>query len=214
MEWLALALFALYALVGFGIRTVVQLRRTGDSGFRGLSGSPGASEWWAGVLFAAALVGIVLGPVAGLLGLPEIPLLEQGWIWKVGAVLAAVGIVATVSTQLAMGDSWRVGVDQDEHTELVTSGPFAVARNPIFTAMLATVAGIALIVPNAIAVLGWVLLWVAIELQVRVVEEPYLRRHHGERYLLYSATVGRFVPGVGRGARSDPQRLLGRRSRV
>ncbi len=80
MEWLALTLFALYALVGFVIRTLVQIRRTGDTGFRGLSGSPGTAEWWAGVLFAAALVTGVLGSVAGLLGLPKLPGLDQAWL--------------------------------------------------------------------------------------------------------------------------------------
>jgi hypothetical protein len=77
IEWLALALLAFYALIGIGIRTVVQIRRTGDSGFRGLSGSPGTAEWWVGVLFAAALIAGALGPVAGLLGLPEISWLDQ-----------------------------------------------------------------------------------------------------------------------------------------
>ena len=90
-----------------------------------------------------------------------------------------------------------VGVDEDERTELVTSGSFAMVRNPIFTAMLVTGAGIALVVPNGIALGGWVLLLLAIEFQVRVVEEPYLRRHHGEPYQRYLARVGRFLPGVG-----------------
>lgn len=197
MDWLALALFTLYALVGFGIRTAVQIRRTGDSGFRGLSGAPGTAAWWAGVLFAAALATGVLGPVAALLGLPAVPMLDRGWIHAVGVVLASVGIVGTFVTQLAMGDSWRVGVDEGERTALVTSGAFALVRNPFFTATFVTGAGLALIVPNAVAILGWALLLLAIELQVKVVEEPYLRRHHGEPYRTYMTTVGRFVPGIG-----------------
>ena len=197
MEWLALALFVLYALVGFGIRTAVQNRRTGDSGFRGLSGSPGSAERWAGVLFATALVAGVLAPIAGLLGLSAISALEHRPVQAAGAALAALGILGTFITQQDMGDNWRVGVDEDERTELVTSGSFAMVRNPIFAAMLVTGAGIALVVPNGIALGGWVLLLLAIELQVRVVEEPYLRRHHGEPYQRYVASVGRFLPGVG-----------------
>jgi protein-S-isoprenylcysteine O-methyltransferase Ste14 len=48
---------------------------------------------------------------------------------------------------LAMGESWRVGVNETEHTELVTTGPFGLVRNPIFTAVLTTGAGIALVLP-------------------------------------------------------------------
>lgn len=203
MEWLALALLALHALFGFGIRTAIQIRRTGDSGFRGLSGTPGSAEWWAGVLFAAAIVGAVLGPVAGLLGLPN--LVDHTWVRTVGIVLAVVGIAGTLITQLAMGDNWRIGVDETEQTELVTTGPFALVRNPIFTAMLITGAGIALVVPNLVAVLAWTLLLVAIQLQVRVVEEPYLRRLHGEPYRHYQATVGRYLPRIGPAHTSQPR---------
>lgn len=128
MEWLAFALLAIYALVGFGIRTAVQIRRTGDSGFRGLSGSLGTAEWWAGVLSAAALATGVVGPVAGILGLSNIPPLDHDRIQAAGVVLAAFGIAGTFLTQLAMGDSWRVGVDESEHTELVTTGPFALGH--------------------------------------------------------------------------------------
>ncbi|UMG94907.1 isoprenylcysteine carboxylmethyltransferase family protein [Nocardioides sp. TF02-7] len=197
MEVAALGLLALYVLVGFGIRTVVQVRRTGDSGFRGLSGSPGTAEWWAGILFAAALLTAVLGPGAGLLGLEAVGPLADPRVAVLGIGLTLLGIVGTFLTQLSMGDNWRVGVDEDEHTALVTHGPFALVRNPIFTAMIVTGAGIALIVPNVIALLGWIVLVVAIELQVRVVEEPYLLRHHGDDYRGYLASVGRFLPAVG-----------------
>jgi protein-S-isoprenylcysteine O-methyltransferase Ste14 len=37
-----------------------------------------------------------------------------------------------------------------------------------------------------------------VELQVRAVEEPYLRLVHGEAYAIYAANTGRFVPGIGR----------------
>lgn len=195
MEWVSLGLFGFYGVVGFGLRAIVQRRRTGDSGFRGLSGPAGSAEWWAGVLFGAALVAGVLGPVAGLLGVAELPV--ASWVHVLGVVITLVGIAGTFQTQLAMGTNWRVGVDQSERTDLVTSGPFAVVRNPIFTAMLITGAGLVLVVPNVVAVLGWILLLVAIEMQVRVVEEPYLRRLHADTYVTYQSRVGRFLPGIG-----------------
>jgi hypothetical protein len=40
----ALALFALYLALAFGARTFLQLRRTGSSGFKGISGHPGSAE--------------------------------------------------------------------------------------------------------------------------------------------------------------------------
>jgi protein-S-isoprenylcysteine O-methyltransferase Ste14 len=39
---------------------------------------------------------------------------------------------------------------------------------------------------------------VAVELQVRLAEEPYLLRAHGHGYAAYASGVVRFVPGLGR----------------
>lgn len=70
-------------------------------------------------------------------------------------------------------------------------------RNPIFTAMFVFGFGIALVTPNVVVIAGFVLLVATIEVQVRVVEEPYLSATHGDAYRDYCAGVGRFVPGVG-----------------
>jgi protein-S-isoprenylcysteine O-methyltransferase Ste14 len=112
--------------------------------------------------------------------------------------LALAGIALTLAAQTAMGASWRVGVDAGERTALVTGGLFAHVRNPVFTAMTVTAAGLTPMVPNAVAVLALAGLAAAIELQVRVVEEPYLTRVHGTAYASYAARTGRFLPGVGR----------------
>ncbi|WP_246273984.1 methyltransferase family protein [Phytohabitans houttuyneae] len=85
-----------------------------------------------------------------------------------------------------------------ERTSLVTGGPFALARNPTFTAMAATSLGLTAMAPNPIALAATAVLVAAVEMQVRMVEEPYLSRVHGAVYRAYAARVGRFRPGVGR----------------
>jgi protein-S-isoprenylcysteine O-methyltransferase Ste14 len=37
----------------------------------------------------------------------------------------------------------------------------------------------------------------ALDVQARVVEEPYLATVHGARYAAYRRSAGRFVPGLG-----------------
>ncbi len=199
MDVLALAFYALYLALDFGLRSVVQLRRSGDTGFRGIGGAVGSAEWMAGVLFAVALTLGLAAPVMALLEVVE-PLgtLSPTPVHVAGVVLFVVGLVATLGAQLAMGSSWRVGVDPDEKTALVTHGPFAWVRNPIFSAMLPTSLGLSLMVPSWLALAGLLALVVALELQVRVVEEPYLRQAHGAAYARYEASVGRFLPQVGR----------------
>ncbi|MFZ4811957.1 MAG: methyltransferase family protein [Ilumatobacteraceae bacterium] len=196
MEVAALVLYVVWFVLAFGLRTLIAVRRTGDAGWRGLSGRPFSLEWSAGVLFGVALAIGVAAPVAGLLGMPT--LVTSSTLEWIGLATAAAGVLMTLAAQMSMGDSWRIGVDESERTELVTAGAFQLARNPIFTAMGVTAAGLTMMVPNALAVVGLLALVVALQLQVRGVEEPYLRATHGANYAAYASRVGRFVPQVGR----------------
>jgi protein-S-isoprenylcysteine O-methyltransferase Ste14 len=192
----ALVLLAVFGLLGFGWRSWLQHRRTGSTGFRGVNGRIGSVEWGAGVGFAVALVVTVAGPALQFCRI--IPTLSYpGWIHIAGVVLATMGIALTVWAQLDMGDSWRVGVDADETTELVQTKVFGWVRNPIYTAMLSFEFGIALMVPNVLTIAGSALAIGALELQVRRVEEPYLLAKHDAAYRNYTGRVGRFIPGVG-----------------
>jgi protein-S-isoprenylcysteine O-methyltransferase Ste14 len=69
-----------------------------------------------------------------------------------------------------------------------------------FTAMVLAQFGMVLLVPTWLSAIALAALIVAVELQVRAVEETYLRLVHGEAYADYAARTGRFVPGIGRAA--------------
>lgn len=195
----ALGFYLVFLLVAFGARTAIHVRRTGSSGFHGISGRPGSAEWLGGVLFAVA---VLLGLAAPVLDLAHVldPIdALNGFIGHAaGASLYFGGLITTVVAQIAMGDSWRIGVDNSERTALVTSGPFSLVRNPIFSGMIPVAIGLALLVPNVVALAAVVALLVALEIQTRLVEEPYLLRTHCEEYRRYAERAGRFVPGVGR----------------
>ncbi len=195
----ALIFLAIYLLLAFGLRSAVMRVRTGSTGFKGISGRPGSTEWWGGALFALALLLGVLAPLLDLAGvLDPIGAIDGDFGHQAGAALFFGGLATTLIAQFAMGDSWRIGVDATEKTQLVTDGPFQAVRNPIFTGMIPTSLGIALLVPNAVAVASIVLLFIALEIQTRLVEEPYLLQTHGRAYRDYAARVGRFIPLVGR----------------
>ncbi|MCV7281248.1 isoprenylcysteine carboxylmethyltransferase family protein [Mycolicibacterium flavescens] len=197
MPIVALTLFVVFAVLGFGWRSWQQKRRTGSTGFRGVSGAPWSAEWLAGVGFVVAMAAALAAPILQLAGVVH-PLVDSPVLNVAGVAVAVTGIAATLYAQVDMGESWRIGVDAAETTTLVRRGVFGWVRNPIFTAMLVFAAGLTLLTPNPVAVAGFALLVATIEAQVRIVEEPYLLTTHGDDYRDYLATVGRFVPGVGR----------------
>jgi len=152
-----------------------------------------------GIAFGALLAGwllyatllVVLGgerldvwtPAAGSLAI-------AGWsLFGAGSLLSLLG-------QLSMGASWRIGID-DQETDLVTGGLFRCVRNPIFTGLMATLAGAALIAPSGWSVMGWFAAVVLMMLQSRL-EETHLVSLHGASYVRYASRVGRFLPAVGR----------------
>ncbi len=202
MPVIALAGYTVFLALAFGLRAVVHYRSTGTTGYVGLSGRPFSTDWWAGVLFGVAVVAGVLAPLAQILGLVQ-PWTGAGAAleragYALGLTLTALGIAGTLWAQFAMGRSWRIGVDPEARTELVSRGPFRWVRNPIFTWMTCASLGLVLLAPNLLAVAAMLALLVALELQVRGVEEPYLLRTHGETYRRYAAATGRFLPGIGR----------------
>ena len=113
----------------------------------------------------------------------------------IGIVLAAAGGVAVFAAQLGMGESWRIGVSDEERTELITGGWFSVVRNPIYTAMIVGWTGLALIVPTWLGFAAVATIALGLELQVRFVEEPYMKRTHGEAYRAYAPAGGPLPAG-------------------
>ena len=199
MPDLALLLVAIWFLVVFVIRTALQWWRTGSTGLKGFHGTPGSLPWVAGVMVSVGFVLALGAPLAAVMQWPGGTLLFQSTLvhWT-GAVLLTMGTIGTLAAQLSMGESWRVGVDEGEETQLVTTGLFAWVRNPIFSFMGLSQLGLVLLIPIPVALLGAILSIVGVVLQVRFVEEPYLQETHGAEYREYTARVGRFIPGVGR----------------
>ena len=198
-----MATVAIWMLIAFGVLTLgvragIQLRRTGSTGLIGLREGAGVADWLSGLFF---LGGMAMGVTSIVLVLGDhlgtIDALDADGFHATGIVLAAAGGTAVFAAQLGMGESWRIGVSDEQRTDLVTGGWFSICRNPIYSAMVVGWTGFALLVPTWLGFAAVIAIAVALEIQVRAVEEPYLLRTHGDAYRGYAARVGRFVPRIG-----------------
>jgi protein-S-isoprenylcysteine O-methyltransferase Ste14 len=197
MAVLDLVLVVVWVVIVSFVRGAIQYRRTGKSPIR-LRDRPGSPQWWARLVSTLGVALALAAPLAELAGLAPFGPLDQPFVRWGGVVLVLLGIAITLGSQAAMGASWRADVDPDARTELITDGPFRLVRNPVFSGSAVTVVGLALIVPNVVSLLMLIAFVAGLEIQVRLVEEPYLLRVHGNAYRVYAARTGRFVPGIGR----------------
>jgi protein-S-isoprenylcysteine O-methyltransferase Ste14 len=199
MPGLALVLWALFGLIAIGGRVLLHRRRTGTSGVHGIGDHSRPIEWVGGTLFVGGIAVAIAGPVLELGSeIEPIEALERTWIELAAIAVFGLGFALTILAQREMGASWRIGVDPNERTGLVTGGLFGSVRNPIYSGMVPAIVALAMLSPTFLALAGALAVAVGIEIQVRAVEEPHLLRSHGEAYASYAARVGRFVPGIGR----------------
>jgi protein-S-isoprenylcysteine O-methyltransferase Ste14 len=95
-----------------------------------------------------------------------------------------------------MGRNWRMAVAPGEETELVTSGPFARVRHPIYALSILLMLCTLVVVPT-LPLLAMAVVHVGLMVVKARNEERFLERLHGAAYADYCRRTGRFVPRLG-----------------
>lgn len=134
---------------------------------------------------------------AGAFGLPMPQPLVRPFVknsamsWS-GTAVCAVSLVWFAFALKSFGDSFRVGIDENSPGKLVTTGMFAVSRNPVYVAFLSFFIGMLLAYFNLALVISFALFFGAIHRQI-IREEKFLKGHYGKEYEDYSARVRRYL---------------------
>ena len=108
-----------------------------------------------------------------------------------GVALVTAGLVIFGLAYVSFGDSWRVGFDVKTPGALVTTGTFALSRNPIYVFLDLWFIGVFLI-NGTLIFLIFALLAVAILHWQILQEEKFLVRLYGQPYRSYCARTGRY----------------------
>lgn len=116
----------------------------------------------------------------------------SGIVSWVGALLCLSGSLLLLLSLVSFGRSFRVGIDTTNPDKLVTTGVFALSRNPIYVAFRIVLFGQFLVIPN------WILLvylgaatWLFQRQVLR--EEEYLKEYYGKEYSEYCSRVRRYL---------------------
>ena len=111
---------------------------------------------------------------------------------KIGWGLLILSLILVWIAQSQMENSWRIGIDEKNRTQLVTKGMFCVSRNPIFLGIMIANVGLFLVIPNAFTLLIVSLSTISINTQIRL-EEEFLKCEFGVEYEKYSKKVRRWI---------------------
>lgn len=194
MTLAALSGFAGLILIVFGARTIIQLGRTGTSGWRL---APTRAARAGDALFAVGVLGTLASPALVLAdAIGRLPVLDAAPLGWLGVPCLLVGAGVAVTAQAQMGAAWRAGIDFAADGPLVTRGLFRVVRNPFYLGICLAAGGAALMVPTWVSLIAELVLVTGCNIDVRLVEEPHLRARHGTRFDAYAARTPRFVPAL------------------
>lgn len=145
------------------------------------------------VIFAAVRLGrSTSSPVAVIFSQGIFtPPLALGWI---GAGLTAMGIGFAMWARVTLGRNWSSHPAMKEHHQLVTTGPYAYVRHPIYSGILLAALGTA-IVSSIFGVAMFIFISIAFAWRMNK-EEKILLDLFPEQYPEYQKHTKRLVPFV------------------
>jgi protein-S-isoprenylcysteine O-methyltransferase Ste14 len=138
-----------------------------------------------------------------LLWLPSVPLpiLNErflpfsAWSFWSGAAITAVGLLFSVWARRHLGKNWSQAVTVKQNHELITSGPYALVRHPIYTGLLLGFLGSAVARGEWRGLLAVALVFGALWNKLKL-EEKVMRAQFGGPYETYSRRVAALVPYI------------------
>jgi protein-S-isoprenylcysteine O-methyltransferase Ste14 len=106
--------------------------------------------------------------------------------------LLLLNLLIAAASLIDLGDSWRVGVLDDQQTDLIETGIYRYSRNPYFLSYLIMFAAYTILL-QSIILLVLSLVGFALIHGMVLREEKYLSTMHGMKYRQYQLKVPRYL---------------------
>ena len=146
----------------------------------------------ASIAFIALFIGIAL--LISYFNLPygEVTLISHQLSLVMGMLIIIVNLLVSAASLIDLKDSWRVGVINEQKTDLISTGIYKYTRNPYFLSYMLMFAAYTIMLQNIILFVLSMVGFLLIHSMIKK-EEVYLFGIHGESYLAYKTTVPRYL---------------------
>jgi protein-S-isoprenylcysteine O-methyltransferase Ste14 len=118
---------------------------------------------------------------------------EPSWVFMGGLAIAVAGFLFGISGALTFRRKGTAIVPNKPASMIVSAGPYAITRNPMYLGLAVCYAGCSLVLDTWWAVGLLPVVVVIIDRQVIAREERYLGSAFGEEYEAYRAKVRRWI---------------------
>ena len=121
-------------------------------------------------------------------------LLANPLVGTIGVILCAAGVAFAIWARRNIGRNWGMPMSIKENPELVTAGPYAFVRHPIYTGVLAAIFGSALV-----SGAGWLLAFLGgciYFIYSAKTEEKLMARQFPDTYPAYKKRTKMLIPFI------------------
>jgi len=115
------------------------------------------------------------------------------WPFWLGAAVLVCGLLLAVWARGYLGRNWSRSVTIKQDHELITTGPYAVVRHPIYTGILTGLLGTAIALSQVRGLIVLALFFAAFWIKLRM-EERWMRSQFGATYAAYAQRTAALVP--------------------
>ncbi|HKV80878.1 MAG TPA: isoprenylcysteine carboxylmethyltransferase family protein [Candidatus Sulfotelmatobacter sp.] len=115
------------------------------------------------------------------------------WPFWLGAAVTVAGLLFAIWARAHLGTNWSSSITIKQGHELITSGPYAVVRHPIYTGILTGFLGTVIALSQVRGLIAFVLIFLMLWLKLRT-EEQWMRSQFGETYATYAHKTAALVP--------------------
>jgi protein-S-isoprenylcysteine O-methyltransferase Ste14 len=193
-----LFLILLGGVMGMRIYFMVRVRQAGervmpDREAIGREGRGAFAARFVGFLLLLAFLVLYIASPASARWARALSIPLPGWLRWLGFGLGLASLTLWIWAQTALGKEWSPQLQLREEHHLTTTGPYALVRHPIYTAMFGYGASLALVTAN------WVFVFLAVLVIAGLVarvpkEEQMMIEEFGGGYRAYAQRTGRFFP--------------------